>query len=914
MGKVNALVHAFNRGETSVAALARIDQEKMRLAAEVQENLLPYTIGKALMRPGTEYLGTSRSNAKARYIPFVKRLSDTAIIEMVSGYMRVWLDDELITRPSVTSTVADGDMSASTGWTLTATNATATISGGVLTLACPARGTTALAKQQVTTSSASTEHALRIVVTRGPITFECGSTDGDDDYITRSLLDTGEHSLAFTPSGSYWIRFSHRNERQAIVDSITVESAGTMEIAAPWTEAQLWEISRDQSADVIFLAHEDWQTQKIERRGTRSWSLADYKTDDGPFALSSPLDRNIKITPAAAFGNTTLAADAAIFKSTDVGSLYKVEAAGFNAMFQLAADLTFTEAVRVAGIAPDNSISVTRAGTWAGTLRLQRSHDGPDSGFVDVSGTTYVSSNGTTAYAPAATYNNVIHWFRVGFSQAADYTSGVAEVTITVGSAVDGGVNASETGGVAGIFRVTAYTSSTSVDAEVLKYPSSLSASANWSRGEWSDRRGHPSALTFHDGRLYFSAFDRFAGSVSDAYTSFSLDVEGDSAPVIRSIATSGMVPRCNNLVSLQRLLFLTEGSEVSARSSNFDAPMTATDITLRDAGTVGAGTGPAVKIDKHAVYIDSAQTSLQKVYYDFNSQDYETQPIAELNEDYGEGGLVTTAIQRAKRQPYIWTVRADGECRIVLYKPTQEVEAVISFISDGASGLIEDVCVVRTVTEDRVYLSIKRTISGGTVRYLEKLCLHSEAIGGTATKLADSGVYAAGPVTSVTAAHLASQTGLIGWGVTSGGVKTVLEDLSANGSGVVSLGGTYSNVWVGLSYQGRYQSAKLAYGAQGGTALLQAKRVPQIGLLLANTHRDALNVGRTFSALSAFTLKSDSEAALSDANAIKSVHDDFSKPFAGTWDTDSRVCITVNPGHPATLLGLMMAVETNEK
>jgi hypothetical protein len=84
------------------------------------------------------------------------------------------------------------------------------------------------------------------------------------------------------------------------------------------------------------------------------------------------------------------------------------------------------------------------------------------------------------------------------------------------------------------------------VDVEVLDHPSSLFASSFWQRGEWSDRRGWPSALTFHDGRLYLSAFDRFAGSVSDAYTSFSTDVEGDSAPVIRSIATSGMVPRWN--------------------------------------------------------------------------------------------------------------------------------------------------------------------------------------------------------------------------------------------------------------------------------------------------------------------------------------------------------------------------------
>lgn len=914
MAKMNVLIHAFNRGEVSAAALARVDQEKMRLAAETQENILPYVIGKGLFRPGTEYLGASRSNNKARYIPFIKRLTDTAIIEMTDGYIRVWVSDAVITRPSVSTAVSNGDMGSATDWTLTATNATATISGGLLTLACPNRGTTALAKQQVTVAGGDqgVEHALRIVVTRGPVIFECGSTDGGDEYITRSELDTGTHSLAFTPTGSFYIRFSSRLARQAIVDSCTVEAAGVLAIAAPWTEAQMWDICRDQSADVIFLAHESWQTRKIERRASRSWSLVLFKTDDGPFALQSSLDAKIKLTPAQPYGNTTLTATGPVFKSTDVGGLYRTESAGFDATFPLAADGAFTEPVRVSGVTPDNAVNIDISGTWVGTLRLQRSYDGPTTGFVSVAGTTY-TVNGASTYTPTASFDNVEHWFRIGFSDTGDYTSGVASVRMRIGgigASVDALAGAS---GNPGIYRVTAYSSETSVSVEVLNFPSSINAATSWRRGEWSDRRGWPSALTFHDGRLYFAAFDRIAGSVSDAYTSFDLDVEGDSGPVIRSIATSGMVPRCNGMVSLQRLLFLTEGSEVSARSSNFDAPMTPTDITLRDAGTVGAGRGPALKIDKHAAYIDSSEVNLHKVYYDFNSQDYETQPIAELNEDYGGSRITTIAFQRARRQPYIWGVRDDGEAFVVLYRPTQEVEAVVPILSDGADGLIEDVCVIRSRTEDRVYLSVKRTINGSTVRYLEKLCLHSEAIGAATTKLADAGTLTAGPVSSVTLAHLAAETGLVGWG-TTGGVAGPITGLTANGSGVISLGATYTNVWVGLPYSGRYKSAKLAYAAEGGTALLQSKIVAQIGLLLANTHRDALNVGKDFDTLAAFTLKSSGGNALTDAQAVKSVHDNHGQPLGGSWLTDHRVCITVAAGYPATLLGLVVPVQTNER
>lgn len=87
MAKVNALIHSFNSGELSKSGLARVDQDKVRLCAETQENLIPYTIGKAIMRPGTKYLGTlssstSLTNTPPRIIPFIKSLDAKSILEL----------------------------------------------------------------------------------------------------------------------------------------------------------------------------------------------------------------------------------------------------------------------------------------------------------------------------------------------------------------------------------------------------------------------------------------------------------------------------------------------------------------------------------------------------------------------------------------------------------------------------------------------------------------------------------------------------------------------------------------------------------------------------------------------------------------------------------------------------------------
>ena len=134
--------------------------------------------------------------------------------------------------------------------------------------------------------------------------------------------------------------------------------------------------------------------------------------------------------------------------------------------------------MRVTGIGNDRKFGWTVSGTWAGTLSLQRSLVGPDAGFTVVATQT---ANGTYDNDDSATLNNVIAWYRVGFANTADYTSGAARVLFGQTSAGSGGVTASPTNGAAagsggrfGICRVTSYSSPTAVDIEVLEPFSTL--------------------------------------------------------------------------------------------------------------------------------------------------------------------------------------------------------------------------------------------------------------------------------------------------------------------------------------------------------------------------------------------------------------------------------------------------------
>lgn len=907
MGKVNTHFHHFITGEYSAAGLARIDQETTRLAAEIQENLWPHAIGKAQVRGGTEYLATLP--AQTRLLPFVREVDDVAILALSNAALRVVVDDTIITRAAVTSTVTNGDFSSGTGWTLTVGDgAHGAISGGKLTMDADARGSEASCERSVTTSSTGTEHALEIIVDRGPVSFRCGSASGLEDYITETVLDTGHHSLAFTPSVSpYYVRFITRNQRDSIVDSIQVASAGAMVLTSPWTGAQLRDVRFDQSADVVYLANRNWQQRKIERRGTRSWSLVKYESDDGPFR-SSP-GTQIKVTPTTTFGNTTLTSDKPVFTSSMVGQLVRLFHERFDTTVQLAGSNTFTDIWVTRGIKDtgsnfnDRRFDYQTTGTWVGTMTMQRSLTGPDGDFLDFnrdegSTSTTFTTNQVVTHADDTQNNNIISYNRLGFAKDGDYTSG----TITLFIQYEGYSGY-------GVGRITGFTSSTQVDVEVLENFNADSGTRSWEVGSWSDRYGWPSAVVLFDGRLWWGGEDDFWGSASDNFTSFDDLEDGDGATIERKIATGGQVSRVNWFLPLQRLIVGTTGAEVSLRSSSIDERSTPTNLTLKDASTIGSASVSPVKMDSRGFFVDRSGSAVYAIAYSFDVNDYETYDLTYFNELICSEGIVELAVQR-RPESYVWCVRGDGEVALLIYDVKQKVQGWHKFITDG---IVESVCTVPGEDEDQVYLAVQRTINSSTVRYLEKVVMHSEALGGSTNKMADCGSLTAGPTTSVTVAHLANETDLVGWG-TKDGTPQVILDLSADGSGVVALGDSYSNVWVGKGYDWRYRSAKLAYGSEGGTALLQRKRISSLGLLLANTHMDAITFGHDFD-----TMRNMDRVYQGVEIEEHTVWETFDTIAQGgmpgnEWSTDARLHLAGSAPYPATLLGLVMGIETNEK
>lgn len=883
---------SFNRGEVSRHALARVDVDKLRLSAERQENWMPYVLGPMMLRPGLQYIGAVAGDKPNRLIPFVFSNSDVALIELTPNLMRVWsvADDSetLVTRGSVTTTIVNGDFSSPAGWDLTSgttSGASAVIANNVLTLTCAPIGGRAQCTQQISSGlvGIGTPHAVKIVVERGPIRFYVGSASGGTDLIAFTTLDTGTHSLSFTPASAIYLHIESTDPQEKIVASVTVEPGGPMDIETTWDEDDLRHVRFDQSGDIIFCACAGQKQRKIERRAVGSWSFADYESGDGPFQAFNRSD--ITLTPEHYFGNTTLTADRDYFTARHVGCLFRLFTSGQLYKTVLGAADAYTPAIRVTGVGNDRDFSWTASGSWAGTLTVERSFDGADSGFIKIESRTV---SGT--YGVNDTFDNSEVWYRVGF-KAGEYTSGSVTVEFTYTG-----------GGAAGIARVTSFVSPTQVNIEILRAFSSLQGTKDWLEGDWSDRSGWPTAVKIHEGRLWWAGRDRIWGSVSDNYTGFDIDTEGDAGPINRSIG-SGPVDTINWLLSLTRLLVGREGQEVSVRSSAFDEPLTPTNFGFKDCSTQGSLALQAAKIDTRGVFVQKSNRKVYELAFAAEGGDYRPRDLTRLNLDIGIPGFVDIAVQR-QPDTQLHMPLSNGEVAVLLYDIDDGVEAWWRVVTHGA---VESVAVLPGRVEDRVYYSVLRYVDGYPRRTIEKMARRDECTGGQINKLADSFIVCEGSSTSVISGlgHLENEDVVVWGNGEDRGVFTVRN-------GRISLSQEVTTAVVGLSYRADFKSAKLAYAASIGTALSQKKRIEQIGLVLIDTHAQGVQYGQSFEKLNDMPAVKDGVAV--SAGTIFAQYDMPMMALPGTWDTDARLCLRASAPRPATIAAAVIAMQTNEK
>lgn len=940
MGRVNALLFGLNRGEVSTLLLGRTDLEHLRLAAQIQENWLPRILGPASMRPGSQHLGSPANSAPTKLIPFCASFGDTAEIELTANLFRVWVNDALVTRAAVT-TVVPGFGSGLWAGTGTGT-ANVTITGAGVVFTNLNRGAFATATAAVTVSAPNqtVEHAVRIVVENGPVIFRIGSQPNFEDVFKTEILNTGVYSMAFTPgAATIYPQFTSyidpenfntlaltqpQGLQSVTVTSIALEGPGVLTLPTPWPLSAVGDVANgiptriryDASADVTFVASADIPQYQINRYSPTSWSIVLYKPVKGPMNAVTG-DSSTILTPNVISGNGTLTSSQTLFTAGDVGTLWRIFQTGQHISQTLSFSDTYTDSIRVTGVSvvsnvvgggivdtatTDRDFTYQISGTWTGTVNLERSYEGPTSGFTVFQ--TFNANTGPTSVRDGL--NNEIVWYRMG-PPAGALTTGEVVCTLDYPG-----------GGGAGIVHITGFTSPTSVDMEVLVQLFSTSGSTDWHKSEWSADQGYPTSVALHEGRLWWAGADRWWGSTSDDYTNFDFDAVGDGAYIDVSVG-QGPIANINWLLSMDHLLGGAATSVITARSDAIQQPLTPLNFNLRFSTTTGTAPVQAVKIDTRAIYVDQSTRKIFEASYDVASYNYVSNELSNLNPDLGLFGYIGMAVQR-NPDTRVLLVRADGQLVVLITDVQDQVKAFWRIVTDGT---YEDVIVLPGKPEDQVYTIVNRN----GVRFLEKFSRIDECIGAAMNKIADCHfAYTGVPTTLISLPWLAGRQ-VVCW---ADGIDVGPILLDVNGNGTLPFAST--TYCAGLGYTAKFLSTKLAYAAQGGTAINQVKRVDHIGFVLQDTHCQALKFGAIMQPpfLGAGRQVSSADSGLWDEtidldempmieegaqvppNSVWRQYDQQMIEFPDDSGTDERLYIECSAPRPATILAVTLAIETS--
>lgn len=877
---------AFNRGLVSKHALSRVDLKRMALSAEVQTNWLPRVLGSMSLRQGTRILHETRNNLYSARIPFVYSIVDTAVVELTDLAMRVSIGGTLVSRPAVSTTLANGTFDTTlTGWTgadeAGATSAWAT--GGYLSLL--GTGSNYAIRDQAITIAApdqNVEHALNITVVRGVTELSIGTTVGGTTLVSAMKLRTGRHSIAFTPTtGTTHIRLAANDTTAVLLDQCIIAPAGVVELVTPWTESYLSRVRFDQSGDVIFVASGGVRQQRIERQAPRSWSVVSYLAEDGPFLSENTT--TVRMNVAALTGSTTLTSTKDFFTSGHVGALFRLASSGQTVQATLLAADTYTSYIRVTGVSAGRAFSIALTGTWVGTLTLQRSVSDPGD-WTDV--TTY-SAPTSTSYDDALA--NQIIYYRIGF-KAGNYTSGsvLAQLIYAAGT-------------IEGVGQVSSYTDARTVSLDVLKDFGSVAPTESWWEGAWSPKRGWPSAVVLHDGRLWWAGKDRIAGSVSDAFDSFDDKTEGDSGPIFRSIG-SGPVDAINWLVSLSSMLVGGQGREFVAKANSLDEPLTPTAFTLKTAGTLGSAQVRAVQLDASAVYIHRNGSRVYEIALDGSTYNYVSSDLTSVVPEIGLTGFTRIAIQRVP-DTRIHCVRADGKVAILVFDRVEKVTCWILYETDG---VVEDVVILpASNSEDIVEYTVARTINGSTKRYVERWALDAEGKGTTTTVLSDASIeYSGASTATITGLSRLEGKSVVVWGNGKDlGAYTVT-------GGQITLSEAVTYACIGLAYSAAFKSARFAEASE--IALGQKQQIHHVALLLADTHAQGIRFGQDTAHLDDLPLME--EEQLVPTGKIWDTYVTDSIGADASWTNDARLHLQAASPRPCTVLAAIVSVTGHGK
>jgi len=198
-----------------------------------------------------------------------------------------------------------------------------------------------------------------------------------------------------------------------------------------------------------------------------------------------------------------------------------------------------------------------------------------------------------------------------------------------------------------------------------------------------------------------------------------------DDDAVTWKLASNRLQP-VMHLVGMSDLLVLTDQGAWLVHG-DADGVLTPTGQNLEQIGYIGSSFLPPVVVGASIVYVQARKAYVRELTLASQPQaGYGGRDLTALAVHLFKGHTIQSMDYAYNPDSIVWCVRDDGTLLGCTYLRAEEVLAWHRH--DTLHGLFERVCVLAENTEDAVYVVVKRTIDGSTVRYIERLAAREDA------------------------------------------------------------------------------------------------------------------------------------------------------------------------------------------
>lgn len=899
MAKASTIQTSFNGGVLSPFMDGRVDLEKYGSGCEVLDNFIPLVQGPAMKRPGTRFVKeTSDSSVASRLVPFEFSTTQAYILEFGALYIRVYRNSGLVRE----ATVAISDVANTT----------------------PIRITT----------SASHGYAT------GQEVFIAGTGVSaiDDMYFKITVIDADEFDLIGTTAAGA---------------AATGTSARVFELVTTYTTAQLEALQFAQSADVLYVAHPDVLPRKITRTSDTAWTIADIDFDWPPFEPEN-IDESDTIAYSAKKGTgITLTSPAGHFLSGHVGGFISFRELLEGNRSQWEAELSqgankYLLFTPYGSLSPGDEVwfesnvyefikDIATGGFLGSVAPIHREgthYDGRVSwkyinsgtGYAKITAVTdafratadvvvqlprpYVSPDITitsTGIGANPTVTATAHGFSTGdqvwlqdiatataLNQKKYTITRTGANTFTLDNTADP-VDAG-TGGIA--IQVKGGENQETIDNDWFLDPH------RWAFSAFSTEKGFPRTVTFFEDRLWFAGTgenpDTFWGSKTREYEDHETSDADDFA--VQFTLNAREVNVIEWIAAGKSLFLGTASAEWPVSGATLDAAITSGSI--RAVQHVSSGSKSEVQpinIGLALLFVQRAGRKLRELVFSDATNSYVAPNLSVLSE--------RIALQRIKKMSWqqephriVWMVLENGALLGFTYDREQQVLAWHNHTIGGTAVTVESVATIPHEDGDRdqTWLIVKRTIDGGTKRYVEFF---------EEEWLEDNDIEDAFYVDSGLTHDGAAVTTISGLDHLEGEVVKVYADRLVQADQTVSGGSititSASVVQVGLSYEATLQTMRVEAGGADGTAQGKWKRITNIVIRLYQT-----GVGLLYGP---DTVTANMEPVELTAGELKT-GDTEVLPWPEGYEQDGRITLRHNQPTPCFIVATMPQVSTQDR